>query len=108
MSVLQPMIVNSAGDLLCPSCGEAAVHVDVVRVAARREDQPPYMITVHAVAGLVNELPAYGEQRSERRHWIELEVDCEHCPGGTVVLAQRRSATGVSFIPAQAQIDADS
>lgn len=91
--------IDEHGRLHCPFCDGDYVHLDLVHIGARQEDKPPYRISVDAVAGTVDEAPAFGEPLSRRRQWVELVVNCEFCPGGSVVLAQHKGQTEVSVRP---------
>ena len=91
-----PLTFDHQPALKCPFCPSEYVHIELVHVGARREDQPPYLITVDAIAGQVRENPAY-EARSSRRQWVELVVNCEGCDGGSIVLAQHKGQTLVNL-----------
>jgi hypothetical protein len=86
--------------LKCPFCNEDYIHLEIIRVGARQEDQPAYLITVDAVAGTVQEQPAFEGELSDRRHWVEMQVNCEMCAGGSIVFAQHKGQTLVSTRPA--------
>jgi len=81
--------------LVCPQCGCACVHIDLVHVGTRtRENAAPFLVTV-AADGTVTEQPAY-EPRSERRQWVELVLECEDGCTTSVALAQHKGSTFVS------------
>jgi hypothetical protein len=94
-----PLKFDYQPSLLCPFCGFEYVHLDVVNIGARGEDEPAYLITVDAVQAKVQESPSFSEPLSARRQWIELVVDCEGCTGGSIVLAQHKGQTLVSTRP---------
>lgn len=95
----QPLKFDHQPSLLCPFCGFEYVHLNVVNIGARGEDEPAYLITVDAVQAKVQESPSFSEPLSARRQWIELVVDCEGCTGGSIVLAQHKGQTLVSTRP---------
>jgi hypothetical protein len=89
-------------ELLCPWCGSEWTHIEVVKVGARGEDKPPWLLTIHAVSGKVEEMPAF-EEVSSRRQWVELVIDCESCKGGTIAFAQHKGMTLTKFLDATQQ-----
>jgi hypothetical protein len=83
-------------ELICPWCDQEWTHVEEVKVGVRGEDKPPWLLTVNAVTGDITEMPGF-EEKSTRRQWVELVIDCEQCAGGTIVFAQHKGMTLVKF-----------
>jgi hypothetical protein len=77
-----PIRLNDNGLLLCPACGWDATHLEIVRVAARREDQHSNEITVNAITGQITthgDMPApTGSKEGEgRRQRVAVTGYCE-------------------------------
>ena len=97
---------NISGEMLCPFCGANYTHLDEVSFGyresfggPRREDAPVNTATFNARAGELRLSSQRPVEYSGRRHWIELHVDCESCPGGTIVLAQHKGVTQFTLVP---------
>ena len=88
-------------ELLCPFCGFECTHLEIVRVGARREDDPIYLVSVEADTARVegSYYDSDDQPPSSRRSWVELVVDCEGCSGGSIVIAQHKGASYVSTRP---------
>jgi len=101
MATVQLLQLDEDNNLRCPNCGDVnGTHIDTVVIGARGEDAPVTRIVVDASAASVAMGPGGpgdGEHPSRRRHWIELVVGCEFCDGGSIVLAQHKGQTAVSF-----------
>ena len=92
--------------LLCPVCDHNATHIDVVQVAARREDRDFNEITVNAVTGQVmthgdSPAPVGDAVRQGRRHRITLLGWCEEGHGFAIVFTQHKGTTFVEVVPAE-------
>ena len=87
------------GTIACPWCGSGWTHINWVHIGARDEDRPTVPIVINAITADISlTVPTVGTAgtgplQGQRRHWIELQVDCEECPGGTLTLAQHKGAT---------------
>lgn len=88
------------GALACPACGFAYTHIDRVRAGVRREDRAVTAVELDLVEGQFSFAPNTGTQHSSRRHWLEVVINCEGCPGGTLVLGQHKGVTEAQFVPA--------
>lgn len=103
-----PIQTTTDGVLRCPHCGFNYTHVDLVDIAARREDEPAATITADAITGQVitnSEVPAplgtrVGEGRRQRIALVG------HCEGGcdfAFVFTQHKGETYVEladpFVP---------
>ncbi|WP_432945824.1 hypothetical protein ACQPXM_06605 [Kribbella sp. CA-253562] len=85
--------------LLCPFCGFDYTHIETVRVGARKEDDPVYLIAVEPSTARIEAAYSTEQPPSSRRSWVELIVDCEECPGGSIVIAQHKGQSFVSTRP---------
>lgn len=85
--------------LLCPFCGFEYTHIETVRIGARQEDDPVYLIAVKPDTARIEAAYSAEEPPSSRRSWVELVVDCEGCPGGSIVIAQHKGHNYVSTRP---------
>ena len=100
--------VDASGCLVCPFCNDIATHLD--QVSAGYPSPSDYdegsfdyrTATFSAVTGEVTHGPLTELKNSSRRHWLEIHVNCETCPGGTIILAQNKGATMVSLVPVTA------
>lgn len=87
--------------LVCPGCGDTdSTHVDTVYVSARREDQIPTEIHVHAITGEVTHdgvnAPAGSKVGQGRRHRIALTGWCEVCQFEyAIIFTQHKGSTFV-------------
>lgn len=89
------------GVLICPWCRGEFTHIDEVSAGTRHEDGPIRPMTFDAVEGELRKgTPGSRDRtgRSPRRHWIEVHVDCEQCPGGAIVFVQHKGETQVAFV----------
>lgn len=87
--------------LRCPRCGALETHLEKIRAGIRGEDDQPTLVDLDIVSGSLTFTPYDDEnhiERSSRRQWLELVIDCEHCEGGTLVLAQHKGVTLVKYI----------
>lgn len=97
------------GPLLCPLCDFNATHVDIVRIAARREDRDFNEITVNAVTGQLSThgrdpAPIGGFVGEGRRHRIALVGTCEGCRGTfAIVFTQHKGSTYVEVVPVEGE-----
>ena len=99
-----PIQVDQEGHLLCPVCREDTTHVEIVRVAARHEDQQFNEITVNAITGQIGThgdlaAPAGPAQGTGRRQRVAVTGYCEQ--GGhpfALVFTQHKGATVVETI----------
>jgi len=92
--------------LVCPRCGEHETHVEKIRAGVRGEDTQPTIVDLDIVWGKLEFTPYSDEmyiERSRRRQWLELVIECEHCEGGTLVLAQHKGVTLVDYVLAAAR-----
>lgn len=93
--------VTDYGALLCPFCGFNCTHVDEVSAGIPLPSgcAPPHAaVTFSAVTGKVEGGPQTDLAYSRDRHWLEIHIDCEGCPGGTIILAQHKGETRVSMV----------
>jgi hypothetical protein len=91
-----------ANDLACPSCGWAYTHIDKIRAGVRREDRLVTAVELDMEEGQFDFAPFEGDETpSSRRHWLEVVIDCENCPGGTLILAQHKGVTRTQYVPAK-------
>jgi hypothetical protein len=89
--------------LLCPVCDHNAIHIDAVRVAARKEDRDFNEITVDAVTGRVtthgdDPAPLGEAVKQGRRHRIVLMGWCEQRHGFAIVFTQHKGTTFVEVV----------
>lgn len=97
--------VDQEGVLFCPFCGDITTHLD--QVSAGYPSPSDYdtgsfeygTATFSAVTGKVTHGPLTKLKYSSRRHWLEIHIGCENCPGGTIILAQNKGATMVKLMP---------
>jgi len=99
-----PIRLGDNGLLLCPVCNWDATHMEVVRVAARREDDDFNEITVNAITGQISTHgavpaptgPAQGEGRRQR---IAVTGYCEEGQHSfAVVFTQHKGGTYVETV----------
>jgi hypothetical protein len=74
--------ISEDGALLCPACGAEGTHMEIVYIAARREDEEVNEITVSAVTGQIRtrekqSAPAGPAVGDGRRHRIAITGHCE-------------------------------
>lgn len=99
--VPETVLRSDGGNLLCPRCGSDVTHIDEVSAGVRRggEDSAVQAMTFSAVTGETRGPVHTDLAHSPRRHWIEIHIDCELCPGGSLILAQHKGSTRVSWVP---------
>jgi hypothetical protein len=93
-------------ELLCPFCRSEYTHFATVRIGARREDDPVYLVSVEADTAQIEGSYYESDQQppSSRRSWVELAVDCESCIGGSIVIAQHKGKSYVTSHPSQPSV----
>lgn len=74
--------ISEDGALLCPACGAEGTHMEIVYIAARREDEEVNEIIVSAVTGQIRtheeqSAPAGPSVGDGRRHRIAITGYCE-------------------------------
>lgn len=98
-----PLQVGNDEYLQCPFCGGSCTHLDAVSCGYHTSyDNGSSPVATATMRGTVGQLVsgAYTDlDYSERRHWIELHIDCETCDGGSVVFAQHKGSTEVYLVP---------
>ncbi|MEV6350271.1 hypothetical protein [Actinoplanes sp. NPDC051851] len=99
-----PIRLSDNGLLLCPTCGWDATHVEIVRVAARLEDQDLNEITVNAITGQINThggeaAPAGPKEGEGRRQRVAVTGYCEEGQHSfAIVFTQHKGGTYVETV----------
>jgi len=99
-----PIRLDDNGLLLCPVCDWNATHMEIVRVAARREDRDFNEITVNAITGQIAthgevSAPTGPKEHEGRRQRIALTGYCEEGNHSfAIVFTQHKGGTYVETV----------
>lgn len=105
MSDKLTITVDEDGHLLCPNCGSDFVHVDMVEVYGRdNEDGPTRAVAVDASGSTVTTYPC-DHNPSARRHAIRIAGWCETCDVSpfSVTFVQHKGQTTVEVKVSETQ-----
>lgn len=101
--------VNEYGVLICPFCGQTMTDLHSVSAGYRRPTGCTHShgtATFDVITGKSHLGPGTNLAYSQNRHWLEIPILCETCPGGTLVFAQHKGETQVSIVAAAQPITA--
>jgi hypothetical protein len=109
-----PIQVDEEGLLLCPMCRWDATHLEIVRVAARQEDEKPNEIVVNALTGQINThgqepAPAGQARGVGRRQRVAVTGFCEEAGHRfAIVFTQHKGGTFVEVVaPITHEVEGD-
>lgn len=99
------LALSDNGVMLCPFCSDDLTHVDEISAGYFPGDDydqgatSASTATFNATNGEVRQGPMTDLRYSDRRHWVEIHIDCEVCHGGTLVLGQCKGFTEIYLVP---------